>query len=91
MNTNVRINGAGKGLQIKEGTNARLGGETLVAGTATIANASVTTATRVLITRTSGTSTGQLRVTKTAGTGSTAEHRRGATPGRSTCPARIVD
>jgi hypothetical protein len=48
---------AGKGLQIKEGSNARMGTATLVAGTVTVANTSVTANTRIFftITTTGGT------------------------------------
>jgi hypothetical protein len=47
---NVIIATAGKGLQIKEGSNARMGTATLVAGTVTVANTSVTATTRILLT-----------------------------------------
>lgn len=42
---------AGKGIQIKEGSNARMGTATLVAGTVTISNTSVTANTRIFINR----------------------------------------
>lgn len=48
---NLSVTAAGKGLQIKEGSNARMGTATLTAGTVTIANTSVTANTRVYITR----------------------------------------
>ena len=48
----VRVSTAGKGLQVKEGVNARMGSSTLVAGTKSIAIASVGAATRVFLTRT---------------------------------------
>lgn len=41
----------GKGLRIKEGTNARMGVNNLVAGTVTVSNTSVTANTRILTTR----------------------------------------
>lgn len=41
---------AGKGLQIKEGSNAKLGTATLVAGTVTISNTSVTSTSRIFLT-----------------------------------------
>ncbi len=39
----------GKGLQIKEGSNARMGVATLVAGTVTVSNTSVTASTRIFL------------------------------------------
>src|SRR6056297_1123016 len=42
---------AGKGLQIKEGSNARMGTGTLVAGTLTVANTSVTANTVIMVSR----------------------------------------
>jgi hypothetical protein len=47
--SDVIINLAGKGLKIKEGTNARMGTATLVAGAVTVANTSVTANTRVVL------------------------------------------
>ena len=41
---------AGGGIKIKEGSNARMGVATLVAGTVTVANTSVTAATRIFVT-----------------------------------------
>lgn len=41
---------AGKGLQIKEGSNAKMGVATLVAGTVTVANTSVTANSRIFLT-----------------------------------------
>ncbi|MFG2848485.1 hypothetical protein ACGF12_35800 [Kitasatospora sp. NPDC048296] len=41
---------AGKGFQIKEGANARMGVSVLVAGTVTVANTSITASTRVQLT-----------------------------------------
>ncbi len=41
---------AGKGFKIKEGSNARMGVATLVAGTVTVANTSVTANTRIMLT-----------------------------------------
>lgn len=69
---NVVASTAGKGLQVKEGSNAKQGTGTLALGTVTIANTSVTANSRILITGTSINSSsaiGSLRVTsKTAGT-----------------------
>lgn len=50
---NVAIQTAGKGLQVKEGSNARMGQATLVAGTVTVSNTSVTANTRIFISRAS--------------------------------------
>jgi hypothetical protein len=47
---NVRVTTAGKGLQVKEGSNARLGTATLSGGTVTVSNTSVTASTRILLT-----------------------------------------
>lgn len=47
--SDIIIGLAGKGLRIKEGTNARMGTATLVAGTVTVANTSVTANTRVIL------------------------------------------
>lgn len=49
---NVIISNVGSGLSIAEGSNARMGQATLVAGTVTIANTSVTAATRIFVSRT---------------------------------------
>lgn len=61
---------AGQGLQIKEGSNAKMGTATLVAGTATVSTTAVTANSRVFLTaQTSGAAPGALRVsTRTAGT-----------------------
>lgn len=48
--SDVSITAAGKGLRVKEGSNARMGTSTLTAGTVTVANTSVTANTRILIT-----------------------------------------
>lgn len=42
---------AGKGLKIKEGSNARMGTATLVSGTVTVSNTSVTASSRILLSR----------------------------------------
>jgi hypothetical protein len=47
---NFVVTTAGKGLQIKSGTNARIGTATLAAGTVTVSNTSVTTSTRIFLT-----------------------------------------
>jgi len=51
INANVLINTAGKGVQIKEGSNARMGTSTLTNGTVTVSNTSVTANTRIFLTR----------------------------------------
>lgn len=59
----VRLGTAGGGLAITEGTNARLGVATLVAGTVTVANTSVTANSRVFLTaQTTGAAPGALRI-----------------------------
>jgi hypothetical protein len=55
-NTDLAINTAGKGLQIKEGSNARMGTATLSGGTIVVSNNSVASTDRIFITRVSGTS-----------------------------------
>lgn len=57
-NGNVVMNTAGNGLLIKEGSNARMGQSTLVGGTVTVANTSVTANTRIFISRASVGATG---------------------------------
>ncbi|MFA5866093.1 MAG: hypothetical protein WC975_15585 [Phycisphaerae bacterium] len=58
---NVRMSSVGKGLRIKEGTNARMGVATLVAGIRTVSNTNVTANTRIFISRsTSGGTRGHL-------------------------------
>lgn len=51
---NVVAQAAGKGLQIKEGSNARMGRATLVGGTVTVANTSITASTRIFLSRAVG-------------------------------------
>lgn len=46
---NLVVNTAGKGLQVKEGSNARMGNSTLAAGTVTVSNTSVTASTRFFL------------------------------------------
>ena len=61
---------AGKGLRVKEGTNAKMGTSALVAGTVTVANTSVTAVSRIVVTSQADSGTpGWLRVSaRTAGT-----------------------
>lgn len=60
---------AGVGLRIKEGSNARMGTATLVAGTVTVSNTSVTANSRIFLSRnTTGGTTGHLSTTIVAGT-----------------------
>ena len=61
---------AGKGLRVKEGTNAKMGTSALVAGTVTVANTSVTAVSRIFVTsQADGGTPGWLRVSaRTAGT-----------------------
>lgn len=69
-NSDFAITAAGKGLKVKEGTNARMGTATLVAGTLVVANTSVTATTRIFLTvQTAGGTQGFLRISaRTAGT-----------------------
>lgn len=66
---NILISTIGKGLQVKSGTNAKIGIATLVAGTTTVSNTSVTANSRIFLTsNTDGGTPGWLRVsTKTVG------------------------
>jgi hypothetical protein len=50
VNGNVVLGTAGNGLQVKEGTNARMGLGTLSGGTLVVANTSVTANTRIFLT-----------------------------------------
>lgn len=60
----LKISLAGKGLCVKEGTNAKQGVATLVAGAVTVANTSVTTTSRIFLTsQQDGGTPGFLRVT----------------------------
>lgn len=55
---------AGAGLKVKEGVNAKQGTATLVAGTVTVANTSVTASSRILVTsQADGGTPGFLRIT----------------------------
>lgn len=66
---NLALKAAGNGLKVKEGTNARMGTATLVAGTVTIANTSVTANTRIFLSRTTtGGTAGHLSSTRIANT-----------------------
>lgn len=65
---NVQIVTIGNGLQVKQGTNAKIGQATLVAGTVTVANTSVTANSRIFLTvSAAGGTQGFLRTTKSAG------------------------
>lgn len=71
---NIIINTAGKGIQIKSGSNARIGTGTLSGGTLAVANTSVTANTRVFLTDTTSgalTNVGSLTVVTSAGVGFT--------------------
>jgi hypothetical protein len=66
---NLILSTLGKGLRIKEGVGARMGVATLVAGTVTIANTSITSSTRIIVSRqTSGGTLGHLSGTRVSGT-----------------------
>lgn len=47
---NLAVATVGNGLQIKEGTNARMGVSTMSAGTVTVSNNSITATTRIFLT-----------------------------------------
>lgn len=68
--SDFRISTAGKGLRVKEGSNAKMGTATLAAGTATVATTAVTASSRIQVTGNSdGGTPGWLRVSaRTAGT-----------------------
>lgn len=70
LNADFAITLAGKGLKVKEGTNAKMGTSTLVAGTVTVATTAVTTNSRIFLTvQTAGGTQGHLRISaRTAGT-----------------------
>ena len=71
-NAGIDIGVAGKGLAVAEGSNAKQGVATLVAGTVTVANTSVTATSRIFLTRqgfNSSTALGELAVpSRVAGT-----------------------
>lgn len=70
--SDIVIGLAGKGLQVKEGTNAKMGTATLVGGTITVSNTSVTANSRIMLTRsTLGGTAGHLSYTKSVGSGFT--------------------
>lgn len=62
-NADLDINTIGRGLQIAEGTNARMGVATLVGGTKTVANTTVTGSTRIFLSvQSAGGTQGFLRI-----------------------------
>jgi hypothetical protein len=69
FNGSVNINTAGKGLAIAEGSNAKQGVSTLVSGTVTVANTSVTSTSRIFPAAQDANTVGTLHVVKTPGTG----------------------
>lgn len=70
VNADFAITLAGKGLKVKEGSNAKMGTSTLVAGTVTVATTAVTATSRIFLTvQTAGGTQGHLRISaRTAGT-----------------------
>jgi hypothetical protein len=65
----IAIAEAGKGLRVKTGSNARIGQATLVGGTVTVSNTSVTANTRIFVTvSTAGGTQGHLSTSKVANT-----------------------
>ena len=68
-NGDFRIGTAGKGIVIKSGSNAKIGTSTLVGGTITVANTSITANSRIFLTVSAvGGTTGKLSTTKINGT-----------------------
>lgn len=75
---NVSITTAGNGLHVAEGSNARMGTATLVGGTVTVANTSVTANTRIFVSRsTTGGTEGHLSTTQIAATSFTVNSSSG--------------
>lgn len=79
-NADVVLDTAGRGLKIKEGSNARMGVATLVGGTVTVANTSVTANSRIFLTgQADGGTPGAVRVSsRVAGTSFTITSTNGA-------------
>jgi hypothetical protein len=69
-NTSIAVGSAGQGYQVKEGTNAKMGTATLVAGTVTVSTTAVTANSRIFLTaQSTGGTPGALRVSaRSAGT-----------------------
>lgn len=63
---NVDVTGAGSGLKVAEGANAKQGIATLAAGTKVVANTSVTANSRIMLTAQDNNTTGALRVSARA-------------------------
>ena len=69
LTADLDIGSVGRGLQIAEGSNARMGTAVLAAGTVTVANTSVTANTRIFLTGQSALNAGELSISvRTAGT-----------------------
>jgi len=76
------IGAAGKGLRVKEGSNAKQGVATLSGGTVVVSNTSVTASSRIILTAQDNSSTGALRVSaRSAGTSFTITSSNGADSG----------
>lgn len=68
VSADVRIATVGKGLKVAEGTNGKLGSSTLVGGTVTVANTSVTASSKIFIQRrVAGGTLGNITYTRSAG------------------------
>jgi len=79
---NIDVATAGKGLQVKEGTNAKQGTATLSSGTAVVSNTSVTASSRIFLTAQDNSTAGALRVSaRTAGTSFTITSSNGTDSG----------
>lgn len=84
---NFSVETAGKGIKIKEGSNARMGTGTLVSGTVVISNTSVTANTRIFLSRISivtSSKVGVLTYTISAGTSFTVTSVNDETAGTTT-------
>jgi hypothetical protein len=78
FSSDVLIEGLGAGISVKEGANGRMGTATLVGGTITVANTTVTANTRVFISRsTTGGTEGTLSTTQIASTSFTVNSSSG--------------
>lgn len=78
LGSDLEVGTAGKGLRVKEGSNARMGQSTLVGGTVTVSNTSVTANTRIFVSRySSGGTLGDLSTSIVVGTSFTIQSSSG--------------
>lgn len=79
---NLGVSTAGNGLRVAEGSNAKQGVATLVAGAVTVANTSVTSTSRIMLTPQDGNTVGSVRVdSRVAGTSFTIKSSNSADTG----------